>query len=90
MSTVAPSFIWVADDGAMIRFPRKRKPSVSTTHVIWTRIRGVEELEVQKNLKSAVSSRRNKDLPDAPVIKPTAWLFAQSKNRNSRTDARSD
>jgi hypothetical protein len=47
-------------------------------------------LEVQKILKSAVSSRRNKDLPDAPVIKPTAWLFAQSKNRNSRTDAQSD
>jgi hypothetical protein len=32
--------------------------------------RGCEELEVQKILKSVASSRRNQDLPDAPVIKP--------------------
>jgi hypothetical protein len=32
-------------------------------------MRGVRELKVQKILKSAASSRRNQDLPDAPVIK---------------------
>jgi hypothetical protein len=33
-------------------------------------MRGVGELEVQKILKSEVSSRRNHDLPGTPIIKP--------------------
>jgi hypothetical protein len=59
MSTVVPSFIWVARDGATICFPKKRKHSVSIARVIQTQIRGVEELEVQKILKSMASLRRN-------------------------------
>jgi hypothetical protein len=33
------------------------------------------ELEVQKILKSVASSRRNQDLPDAPVIKPISVII---------------
>jgi hypothetical protein len=51
MSTVAPSFIWVAGDRAMIRFPRKRWPSVSTVRVIRMRIRGVVEFGSSKDFE---------------------------------------
>jgi hypothetical protein len=67
---MATSFMWVADDGVMIHFPRKkaifcfnrsRNPDVDARS---------REVEVQNILKSKASSRRNHDLPDAPVIKP--------------------
>jgi hypothetical protein len=37
--------------------------------------RGFEESKVQKNLKSAASSRRNQDLPDALVIKSIGMVI---------------
>jgi hypothetical protein len=37
--------------------------------------RGFEELEVQNFLKSMASSRRNQDLPDAPIIKPISIVI---------------
>jgi hypothetical protein len=40
------NFIGVANDRVMIRFPRKRCLSVSTTRVIRTRNRGAKRLEV--------------------------------------------
>jgi hypothetical protein len=51
MSTVVPSFIWVAGDRATIHFPRERWPSVSTTRVIQTWIQGVGEFGSLKDFE---------------------------------------
>jgi hypothetical protein len=51
MSTVAPSFIWAADDSVMIRFPRKRCLSVSTTHTIRTWDRGAKKFRSLKDFE---------------------------------------
>jgi hypothetical protein len=72
---MATSFMWVAGDGTMIHFPRKKvtfcfnRPSNPDADV------RSREVEVQKILKSEASSRRNHDLPDAPVIKPISTII---------------
>jgi hypothetical protein len=49
MSTVAPSFIWMAGNKAMICFPRKRRPSISTARAIRTWIQGVRKFGGSKD-----------------------------------------
>jgi hypothetical protein len=75
---VAHSFIWAADDSAMIHFPRKRCLSVLTTHMIRMRdrgakkfrsskdfdVRGVLEKELGPNGPSSYQSDRDGYLPE--------------------------
>jgi hypothetical protein len=73
-------FIGIAGDNMMIRFPRKKCLSISTTRAIWMRSQGAKRWGVEKILKFAASPRRNYRTPDKKLSTHSARSFARSKN----------